>query len=131
MVGKDLDALLKKVKLCQTKKCSKLNAIRMQQHKMYMKSQKNMQCPTSSDDYINCISAFYENSNYKKANDEFANCSKEKCEKERAPVDKLFNKFLSKQRPSLARVGKSRKITRPQSKKRTTKHKTQNTKNNK
>ena len=109
MVSKNLDVLLKKVKLCQTQKCSKLNKRRMKEHKMYMKSQKNMQCPKSAYDRFNCINAFYENSNYKKANDDFTNCSKEKCEKDRAPVDKLFNNFLSKPIPVLSTVSKSRK----------------------
>ena len=84
--------LIEKLNRCKTRKCAKLHKEREKEGKIFRKEQ-DIACPQKSDDkFYDCSVGFYERSNYKKVFDQFVECGKKKCSKEKKTLKKLRDK---------------------------------------
>ena len=76
------DKLLKKLNACKKKKCSKTLKLK-QKLKHSFEKEQDKACPQKSNmKFYQCSKRFYEKSEMKKIDTEFATCGKKKCMKE-------------------------------------------------
>jgi len=77
------DKLLKKLNACKKKKCSKTLKLKQKLKHSFEKEQAK-ECPQNSNmKFYQCSKGFYEESEMKKVDTEFATCAKKKCMKEK------------------------------------------------
>jgi hypothetical protein len=86
---------LKKVNSCKKSKCAKLYKIKQRESKKFEKEQ-DIKCGKikSNTKYYDCTSKFYEESSYKNIADEYVECGKIKCKKEKENHKKTLNNVI-------------------------------------
>jgi hypothetical protein len=96
LLEKKEDALLKKLDICKTQKCSSLEKQKNKKSKQFEKEQDKA-CPKklSNIKFYDCSQVFYDKSDYKKLFDEYVACTKKKCKKEIQKKKKITKKIIA------------------------------------
>lgn len=95
-LNKKESQLLKKLNICKTRKCAKINKERIKEQPIFEKEQ-DKKCPQkSSKAFYDCSIDFYEKSKYKKLFVKYVECGKKKCSNEQKTLKKYRNNFFKK-----------------------------------
>ena len=95
LLDKKENVSLKKLNSCKKTKCAKLYRRKLRASKKFDKEQEISCSKIRSDKkYYNCTEKFYDSSSYKNIFDEYAECVRTKCKKEKLKHIQTFNNIV-------------------------------------